>query len=155
MDILQIPLPDQSRFGFTHKFTIDTDDLVALGASTTGTITLMSFVAGQGVTKAAFRLETALDGTSITNVALDVGYDVSSGTDDPDGILDNYEIAGAATEILYGDGNGAVFATLRTGFYPQVTGSYTALFTATGANLSAMTAGKVHIYLRIEDLNKL
>jgi hypothetical protein len=48
-----------------------------------------------------------------------------------------------------------VFATLRTGYYPLDAGTYEALFTATGGNLSALTAGEVNIYLKLEDLTKV
>lgn len=144
---------EQARFGFTDKIIITYADLSGT-AATTKTITLAPFTAGLGVTKAAFKLVTAFDGTSTTNLALDVGWNGAS-TDDPDGVLDNYEIHNDATEVVYGDGNGAAFATLRTGYYPADAGNYEALFTATGANLTDLTTGEVHIYLRLEDLTKI
>lgn len=140
--------------GFTHRLTLDYTDCTA--AATTQTFQFLNDLPrGHIVQAAAFELETAFAGTSITNLSLDVGYDLASGTDDPDAFLDAYEIAGAATEVLGGDGNGAVFATLRTGYFNQEEMDIEVLLTATGANLSAMTAGKIHIYLKVVDLRKL
>lgn len=147
-------LEQQALTGFTHRFTIDYTDCTA--AALTQTFQLIDDLPARHLVQAAaFELETAFAGTSITNLALDVGYDLAAGTDDPDAFLDNYEIAGAATEILAGDGNGAVFATLRTGYASQEEMDIECLLTAVGGNLSGMTAGKVHIYLKVVDLTKL
>ena len=151
---LQLNAADQARFGFTHKAVITFADLVALGAVASGTVALATYTAGLGCTKAAFRLVTAFTGGATSALALDVGHNGAT-TDDPDSILDNYEVHSTGTEIFFGDGNGAVFATLRTGYYPLDAGSYEALFTATGANLNALTAGEVNIYLKLEDLTKV
>jgi hypothetical protein len=147
-------VPERAE-GWTHKFTIEPADLNDT-AGLTKTLTLLSgLVAGDIVRDAAFYLETPFAGTGITNLALDVGYDVATGTDDPDGLLDNYELAGAATEVLAGDANGASFATLRTGQAFVESASVTALFTAVGANLALLTTGKVHVFLRVSRLAKL
>jgi hypothetical protein len=151
---LQLNAADQARFGFTHKVVITFADLTALGAVASGTVALATYTAGLGCTKAAFRLVTAFTGGATSALALDVGHNGAT-TDDPDSILDNYEVHSTGTEIFFGDGNGAVFATLRTGYYPLDAGTYEALFTATGGNLNALTAGEVNIYLRLEDLTKV
>ena len=150
---LQLNAADQARYGFTHTVVITHADLSGT-AATTKTIALATYTAGLGCTKAAYRLVTPFDGTSTTALALDVGHNGAT-TDDPDSILDNYEIHNDATDIAFGDGNGAVFATLRTGYYPLDAGTYEALFTATTANLTDLTAGEVNIYLRLEDLTKV
>lgn len=151
---LQLNAADQARFGFTHKVVITFADLTALGAVASGVVPLATYTAGLGCTKAAFRLVTAFTGGATSALALDVGHNGAT-TDDPDSILDNYEVHSTGTEIFFGDGNGAVFATLRTGYYPLDAGTYEALFTATGGNLNALTAGEVNIYLRLEDLTKV
>jgi hypothetical protein len=151
---LQLNAADQARFGFTHKVVITFADLTALGAVASGTVALATYTAGLGCTKAAFRLVTAFTGGATSALALDVGHNGAT-TDDPDSILDNYEVHSTGTEIFFGDGNGAVFATLRTGYYPLDAGTYEATFTATGGNLSVLTAGEVNIYLRLEDLTKV
>ena len=151
---LQLNAADQARFGFTHKAVITSADLVALGAVASGVVSLATYTAGLGCTKAAYRLVTAFTGGATSALALDVGHNGAT-TDDADSILDNYEVHVDATEVMFGDGNGAVFATLRTGYYPLDAGSYEALFTATGGNLSALTTGEINIYLRLEDLTKV
>jgi hypothetical protein len=151
---LQLNAADQARFGYTHKSVVTFADLTALGAVASGTVALATYTAGLGCTKAAYRLVTAFDGGATSALALDVGHNGAT-TDDPDSILDNYEVHSTGTEIFFGDGNGAVFATLRTGYYPLDAGTYEALFTATGANLNALTAGEVNIYLKLEDLTKV
>lgn len=152
----KVLLTEQERAatGFTHKYIIPYTDFTSI-ASTGGNVVLESVTAGHMVTGGAFKLVTAFAGTSVTNVALDVGYDLAAGTDDPDAFIDNYEIAGAATEILYGDANGAAFATLRTGYCFLESADIECALTATGANLSALTAGEVHVYLGIVDLTKI
>ena len=151
---LQLNAADQARFGYTHKSVVTFADFTALGAVASGTVALATYTAGLGCTKAAYRLVTAFDGGATSALALDVGHNGAT-TDDPDSILDNYEVHSTGTEIFFGDGNGAVFATLRTGYYPLDAGTYEALFTATGGNLNALTAGEVNIYLRLEDLTKV
>ena len=151
---LQLNAADQARYGFTHKVVITFADLTALGAVASGTVALATYAAGHGCTKAAFRLVTAFTGGATSALALDVGHNGAT-TDDPDSILDNYEVHADATEVMFGDGNGAAFATLRTGYFPLDAGSYEALFTATGGNLSALTTGEINIYLKLEDLTKV
>jgi hypothetical protein len=154
MNVEQLGIELQARTGFTHKFTIDYTDLVALGAAGSGAIVLAPYTAGTFVLAAAHRVESGFVGPSVTNLVIDVGHNGAT-TDDPDAYIDNVEIATAGTEILYQDGNGAVFATLRTGYGAADAGNIEATFTATGANLNVLTAGKVHVYLKIVDLTKV
>ena len=115
---------------------------------------MLAYTAGMLFDKAAYKLVTAFDGGATSALALDVGHNGAT-TDDPDSLLDLYEIHVDATEVFYGDGNGAVFATLRTGYAALDAGNIEATFTATGANLTALTQGEVHIYLRVVDLTKV
>jgi len=151
---LQLNAADQARFGFTHKTVITFADLVALGAVSSGVVSLATYTAGLGCTKAAFRLVTAFVGGATSALSLKVGHNGVT-TDDDDSIIAAYELHSTGTEIFFGDGNGAAFATLRTGYYPLDAGTYEALFTATGGNLNALTAGEVNIYLKLEDLTKV
>jgi len=150
MKVTVLSNAQMAQMGFTHRFEIPYTDLTST-ASTSVAISLATYAAGKGVTAAAYKLVTPFDGGATSALALDVGHNGAT-TDDPDSILDNYEIHVDATEVLYGDGNGAVFATLRTGYFPLDAGAYEATFTATGANLTALTTGEVHIYLNIVDL---
>jgi hypothetical protein len=150
----QLQLSNEEKIlGFTHKFGVLHTDLTALGAVTSGAVVLAPYIAGQAVTAAAFKLVTAFDGGATSALALDVGHNGGT-TDDPDSLLDNYEVHADATEILYGLGNGAAFATLNTGYAPLDAGNYEATFTATGGNLNALTTGEVTILLKIVDLSK-
>lgn len=148
MKVTVLSNAQMAQMGFTHRFEVTYADLTT--ASTAHTQTLAAYTAGKGVTGAAFKLVTGFVGTSITNLTMKVGYDGT--TDDDDGIIEAVELATAGTEILYGDATGVVFATKRTGYFPVDAGNYNAVFTATGANVTALTAGEVHVYLNIVDL---
>lgn len=140
--------------GYTHKSIITHDDLTA--AALTQTITLVSGLGvGHLIKEGAFRLVSGFVGASVTNLTMEVGYDLTAGADDPNGIIESVELATAGTEILAGDANGVIFLTKRTGFAPQEGCTVTALFTATGANVSVLTAGEVHVYLSVVDLRTL
>lgn len=154
MELTKLSAEETREFGYTHKAIVTHDDLTA--AATTETITLVTGLGvGHIIKEAAFRLVSGFVGASVTNLTLEVGYDLASGSDDPNGLIEAVEIATAGTEILSGDATGAVFATKRTGFAPQEGCSITALFSATGANVSVLTAGEVHVYLSVVDLTKL
>jgi hypothetical protein len=159
MQSISLQTMEERSNGFTHLWKITYADLNDT-AGLTKTLQLMGtaqngVAVGDLVRDAALYLRTAFVGTAVTNLAIDVGYDLAAGTDDPDAFLDNYELAGVATEVLAADGNGAVFATLRTGYAFQEAGDIEALFTAVGANLSALTAGEVWVFLAIARLPKL
>jgi hypothetical protein len=154
MEISKLSAEETREYGFTHKVILTYPDLSA--AATTKTVNLLTgLVAGHLITGAAFRLVSGFVGASVTNLTMEVGYDLAAGTDDPNGIIEAVELATAGTEILAGDATGAIFAAKRTGFAPQEACTITALFTATGANLSVLTAGEVHVYLSVVDLTKL
>lgn len=156
MNIFSLGQDEQRASGFTHVAKIKFTDLVALGAVASGALTLLNGLrAGQLVRDAAFWLPVPFDGGATSALALDVGWNYVSGTDDPDGLLDNYEVHLDGTEVLAGDANGAAFATLRNGFAPQSACSLEATFTATGGNLNALTQGEVWIYLQLTDLKEL
>ena len=152
MEELQLSSEERDG-GFTHKFKIDYTDLVALGAVTSGAIALAAYVAGQACVKAAYKLVTAFDGGATSTMVLDVGHNGAT-TDDPDSLLDNYVVHADGTEVAFGLGNGAAFATLNTGYVPLDAGSYEATFTSTDGNLDALTTGEIIILLGLVDLNK-
>ena len=141
--------------GWTHYWKITNADCTA--GATTQTLQLLGsaqngMAVGDIVRAAAFYLATPFAGTGLTNLTLQVGYDLAAGTDDPDAFIKATELLAAGSRVLAGDGNGDVFATLRTGFAFQEGGDLEALLTSTGGNLSAMTAGEVRVYLQISKL---
>lgn len=153
MKLIKFSSEETRESGYTHKAVIDHDDLTA--AAVTQTLTIFSgLVAGFIVKEAAFRLVSGFVGASVTALVMDVGWNGAT-VDDADGLIDNVELATAGTEILAGDGNGPAFATLRTGFAPQEAATLEAVFTATGANVSVLTAGEVHVFLSVVDLRNL
>ena len=144
---------EASAIGFSHKFVIPYTDLTGT-AGLTLAIPVLAYTAGCLFDRAAYKLVTTFDGGATTNLAIEVGWNGAT-TDDPDGLLNDYELHEDATEVKYGDGNGAAFATLRTGYAVLDAGNIEVLFTAIGANLTALTQGEVHIYLRMIDLAKI
>lgn len=146
---------DEQRYsGYTHRFTVDYTDLSA--AATTKTLSLISGLAlGSIVKEAAYYLETSFDGGATSALTLKVGYNLAAGTDDDDSFVAGNSIHADSSPVLAGDGNGAAFATLRTGYAFQESAAIEALFTATGANLNTLTQGKVHIFLAVVDMKKL
>lgn len=145
--------------GWTHYFKITSADLTA--AATTQTLQLIGtaqngVAVGDIIRAGAFYLPTPFTATAgMTNLTMQVGYDLAAGTDDPDAIIKAVELFGAATEILAGDATGDIFATLRTGFAFQEAGDIEALFTATGGNISTLTAGEVRVFLQINRLSTI
>jgi len=139
---------------FTHKVILYHTDLTALGAVASGAIAIFPYTAGTFIHDAAFRLVTPFDGGATSALTLDVGHNGAT-TDDDDSLINGIEVHQDATEVLFQDGNGAAFATLRTGYAAADAGNIEATFAATGGNLNALTTGEIHIFLGVEDLTKI
>ena len=153
MKLRKLSAEETREYGFTHKAEITYADLTA--AATTQALTIFSgLAAGQLVKEAAFRLVAAFSGGSASALTLKVGWNNATLTDDPVGLIAAAELL-SSSKLLAGDGTGAAFAAARTGFAPQESATIEALFTATGANVSTVTAGEVHVYLAVVDLSKL
>ncbi len=177
MKIAELSAAQMARTGCTHRFEVTYADLTA--AATTQTLTLASILAaGTFVSNVCYKVVTLFSGGSTSDLTVQVGYDVATGTDDANGLLPAHSIHADATYILagpspigdadtstvdgtYGSDESTVIASLRTKLDAatrsapkafQEAGSLTALFTATTANLSTLTAGEVHIYARIAQL---
>ena len=131
----------QELAAYTDSIRITHSDLTA--AATTQTIT-KTVKAGQQVRGVAFKVHTAFDGGSTSALKLDVGDGV-----DADGYIDNEEIHADATEVLFGP----ALDGLLTGKTYAADDTIDILFTATGANLSVLTAGEVEIVFNIISLN--
>lgn len=140
--------------GWTHMFKIPVADLNGTAAASK-TINLLTLEAGDLVRLASYYLPTPFDGGATSAMVLDVGWDTATGTDDDDGLIDNLSVHADGTPILAADGNGAAFATLRTGFAAVEAATVQAKFTATGGNLTLLTQGEVWIYLNVSKLAKL
>ncbi len=166
----RLSLNEQLGIGGTRNFVsvIDYTDLNGT-AATTKILTLQAYLARELLQGFCFDLITPFVGASITNIKLDVGYDgtavdlqtafinqqeiVASGYR----LCDDGSVAAVNTSTVdntYGQAENDVITSLRTlandanarKLATQEAGNITALFTATGANLTALTAGRLHLY---------
>ena len=153
MKIFELSDAQRAHHGYSHRFEIPYTDLTGT-AGTSLTIALMAYVAGQGLIGAASKIVTNFDGGATSELTIKVGWNGGT-TDDDDGAIEARSVHADATYITYGDGTGAAFATKRTGYYPLDAGNYEVVFTSTGANLTALTQGEVHIYLNVSNLTKV
>lgn len=178
MKVLSLGVEEMARYGATHKFVVTWEDLVAT-AGTALTVTLRaSFAARSRAQYVGHRIVTNFDGGATSELTVALGYDLASGTDDADAFLAATSIHEDGTEILsspvaitdvatdtvdgtYGAEEAAVIASLRTklntvmkylGMTFNEAWDLEAVFTATGANMTALTQGEVHFYFRLNDL---
>ncbi len=154
MYISELSLQEKSASPFTHKAVITYDDLDGT-AGTALTLTVGKIARGGFISNAGYRLVTAFDGTSTTNLTVEFGYDYASLTDDPNAFIEALEIHNDGTEILGADGTGVVFATKRTGWQALEAADLEVVFTATAADLTDLTSGEIHIYWAQYDLTNL
>lgn len=170
---------DRAGLGGKRNFgcLIDYTDLSGT-AATTLVLTLQAYAARDLLSDFCFDLIDPFVGASITNLKLDVGYDGTT-VDLQTGFInqqelvasgyrrcDNGSVAAVNTSTVdntYGQAENDVITSLRTlandansrKLAAQEAGNITALFTATGANLSALTAGRLRLYFGQFGLTKL
>lgn len=137
-DIIELGLEERILTGASHCVRIDHVKL-AETAGTAVTLTVGSAVARDQVSNAWFDLVTPFDGGATSELTLKFGYDLAAGTDDDDAFIAATSVHLDATEILASVGTGLRYAFLEAGDLEVV-------FTATGANLSTLTAGQVNLY---------
>lgn len=138
---------------FNYKANITFTDLIALGASATGTIAIYpesgNGPAGMYISRCAMNLKTAFDfsDAGITSLLIEVGDGGSTAR-----FLAQTEIAVDSTEILYKEGTAA-----SAGFAYVVADTIDAKFTAANGGsptLAETTVGEVEVYLQVIDLNQ-
>ena len=132
-DIIELGLEERILTGASHCVRIDYEKL-AETASTSVALTVGSGVARDIVRGAWFDLVTPFDGGATSELTVQFGYDLAAGTDDADAFIAATSVHLDATEILASNG------TAQEAFDLEV------LFTATGANLSTLTAGQINLY---------
>lgn len=167
--------------GATHLIKVPYTDLTDT-AGTAKTLSLMTSIPANTLFRfVGMVLVTDFAGTSITELTAAVGYDLTSGTDDADGFQAATSICGAATEIdatpevitdvdasaidtTYGQAELDVITSLRSKvnlvLKQQVRcfnegWDLEAVFTSTGANLTACTAGEVWFLVAMANLDQL
>mgnify|MGYP003665658340 CR=1 FL=1 len=131
----------QELSAFTDSIRITHADLTA--AATTQTLT-KDIKAGQQIRNVVFKLHTAFDGASTSSLKLDVGYGGNA-----DGFVDDNEIHKDATEVNFGP----LAYEVNTGMVFFQDDTIDILFTASGGNLSTLTAGDIEIFFNIIDIN--
>lgn len=153
----------------------------ASAAATSATLKpFTTLAAGQMAAFLFGYLKTNFDGTSSTALTLQVGYDLATGTDKAAGYLaavsihnDNTPISYFPQELADVDSS-SVDQTYGTQESAALTSAIAALnslikstrkvfgvandlgllFTSTTANLTDLLTGEVHLYFRVNDLNK-
>ena len=144
MEINKLPVETQALLGCNTEVVVDYTDLSDT-AGTTKTLTV-AVDAGKLVTGGPHILSTTFTDGAATMSSL--VYTVGDG-DDADHYLTSTEVEETGTEITYKAGTGTTKA------YTVASDTVDLAFTATGANLSTLTAGKLKVYLNIADLEDL
>lgn len=160
----ELMLEERIKFdGATHRIVIDYTDLTDT-AGTAKTLQVLPYIARDIVRLKVFDLVKPFDGGSTSALNVIAGWNGGS-VDDANGLLEATELHADATEILagapnadastvdgtYGAQEQAVIASLRAlfaGLQAQEAGNIELVFTATGANLTALTQGKLFLYLQ-------
>ena len=150
MKATQLPIETQAALGFTHKVVIKatadatTTDLTA--AATTQTLNVLpasggNFAAGHVVLRTGYRLVTAFSGGAASALTVQVGDSAAANT-----FITAQSVWGAATPINH--------VVSQTGKAYNAADNIRVLITATGANVSTITAGELHLYVQLVDLTQ-
>ena len=146
MKVFELPIETKASTGFTHKVIIEATDFTS--ATNTQTLNLFAAPAGTVVSNAAHKLATALVSSDVTvdSVAYSLGNTASATS-----IMSSTETLGAATEVVYK----AMTVTAPVAI-TAASQNIVAAFTATSAKaLNTVTAGEIHVYLAVANLNNL
>lgn len=171
--MLIIPLSIEERCkvgGRTHMGVVDYTDLSAT-AGTAKTLTFGTYAARDIIGRLIYDLVTPFDGGATSELTVKVGYN-GTAVDDDDAFLPATSVHLDSTEILsslgvpavvdasvvdgtYGSQESTVIESLRTklnallalqGLAAVEAGTIEAIFTSTGANLTALTTGKIRFF---------
>jgi hypothetical protein len=141
METNKLPVETQALTGCNTEIVVDYTDLSdTAGTSKTLTVAVAN---GQAVTAGPHILMTDFAGPSISSLV----YTVGDG-DDADHYLTSTEVEVSGTEVDYKLGTGV--SKLYT-----IADTIDLAFTASGANLNTLTAGKLKVYVNILDLDDL
>ena len=140
----------------TVEREIKANELTA--AATTQTIAAIQLPSKCIVTQVAFTLDEEFDGGATSELTIQVG----DGTN-PDGYIEAASVHADATSVAAALADGAytagtddntdVTASVVNGKLYSAADTIDALFTATGANVSVLTAGKVRVVVSYLDLS--
>lgn len=163
----------QERDRTKARYFVDIDyaELASSGGVTSKAFTLFTLQAGDIVDWAFYDLMRNFAVTGASALTMKVGVNFATATDDDDALIEAKSILGGATPIIadagsidgsaidatYGSQELAVLGSLRArrAFAAQEAGALEVVFTSTGANLAAATAGRVRIYFNVIRITEL
>lgn len=147
MKVFELPAETKAATGYTHKAVIVASDFTS--ATNTQTLSLLSVPAGSVIRSAAHKLVTPLVSSDATLVS--AAYSLGN-TAAATSVMSSTETLGVhASEVFYK----AITATAPVAI-TAADQSVVAAFTATSAKaLNTVTAGEIHVYLGVNDLNDL
>ena len=147
MQIQQLSIEEQARFGATHKAVIS----FALGdftaAATTQSFTLAPLVAGHKISAAFVRVPTLLSGGAVSAATITVG-DGSAAA----GYVTSTNVFTGGVQNKAGDGT--LFNQAVGKMYTGADNLVVAL-TTTSANVVALTAGEINVYFSLAQVTGL
>lgn len=146
----RLSVEESAMTGFTDKKEIDFTDLT--DASTSQTVTY-AVAAGDVVSAAGYSIETNFDGGATSELTITVGDG-----NDANGMLTASSIHEDGTEVPYAINTGILLIGDETvncarNILYSAADTIDILFTATGANMSALTQGRVTVWFTIRRLN--
>lgn len=166
---------EAAQRGASHEYVVQFTDLNST-ASTSKTLTACDDLpAGTRIALVGHQVDTLFDGGATSELTVKVGWDLGSGTDDDDGLLAATSIHADATYVkfgppavadvdsstvdtTYGQQEADVITSTRSKLDTELkkgfkvfndTADLNFIFTSTGANLTALTQGRVRFFLRI------
>jgi hypothetical protein len=128
---------------FTHVYTIDYVDLIALG--TAGQVTIATIPAGGAVELVVVDESVAFAGSS--TVVIDVGTTSA----DPDEFIDALDVDAMTVPVI---NTGDLFTSNYTQAVKPVASATPIILELTDANIATATAGELTIGMRILDLRQ-
>jgi len=153
MELVKLSHEASKTLGATHRLTITWEDVITF---TSGTATPVIPASGTNppglmVENVFFYLETPFDGGSTTGLTFQLG---DGG--DVDRLINNQAGTGVqvhldGTEVLY---YRETNASIGNGYVYTAADTIDAIFTVAGAAITALTAGKLHVFLRLVELAK-
>jgi hypothetical protein len=149
MKVYALSNDEAARSGFTHKAILSYAQGDFSAAAVSQTYALHAIPAGSVLQNIARRLVTNLSGGAASAVTSQVGDGSTANL-----YLTAQSVLSGATPIAGQAADGAGFNQAGGAAINSAT-TLTATLTATGANISTLTAGEIHYYWKQVDLTKL
>ena len=127
--------------GFTVKCAINATDDFSATAGTSATITLLTLGAGHVIRGMAYKVAENLTGASLTNATLSLGIN---------GTTNTFVSAADINQTSQ-----ATYGISTTALAINTTSTVSAHIITTGANHTALTAGKIEVFIDVVDLSKV